>query len=309
MGALLEVILPVFLVIGAGWIVAKRGLMEETHFDALMIFTQGFAIPCLLFRAIATLDLGTYFDAALLGAYYGPAIFGFALGTFGARLIFARPWEDSVAIGFCCLFMNSVLLGLPITERAYGADALDANYALVAINAPVCYGIGITAMEIVRNKGGSLLATAKAVLSAILHNNLMIGIALGFAVNLTSLPLPTVLWDAIDMMIRGALPVAVFGLGGILARYKIEGDLPPVLMICGLSLLVQPALTFALTKLFALDIAPTRSAVLTAAMAPGVNAYVFANMYGVAKRVAASAVLITTALSIITIWAWLLLLP
>jgi predicted permease len=44
-------------------------------------------------------------------------------------------------------------------------------------------------------------------------------------------------------------------------------------------------------------------------MAPGVNAYLFANMYGSARRVAASAVLIATALSILTIWAWLLILP
>ena len=48
---------------------------------------------------------------------------------------------------------------------------------------------------------------------------------------------------------------------------------------------------------------------LTAAMAPGVNAYLFANIYGVGRRVAASAVLIATAVSILTIWAWLAILP
>ena len=44
-------------------------------------------------------------------------------------------------------------------------------------------------------------------------------------------------------------------------------------------------------------------------MAPGVNAYLFADMYGVAMRVAASTVLIATALSIFTIWGWLQILP
>jgi predicted permease len=44
-------------------------------------------------------------------------------------------------------------------------------------------------------------------------------------------------------------------------------------------------------------------------MAPGVNGYIFANIYGVAKRVAASSVLISTAASVITAWIWLLLLP
>jgi len=37
-------------------------------------------------------------------------------------------------------------------------------------------------------------------------------------------------------------------------------------------------------------------------MAPGLNAYIFANMYGRAKRVAASTVLIVTAGSVFTIW-------
>ena len=60
---------------------------------------------------------------------------------------------------------------------------------------------------------------------------------------------------------------------------------------------------------FGLDTASLRSATVTAAMAPGVNAYMFAHMYGVGKRVAASSVLIATALSIFTTWGWLHLLP
>jgi hypothetical protein len=44
-------------------------------------------------------------------------------------------------------------------------------------------------------------------------------------------------------------------------------------------------------------------------MAPGVNAYMFAHLYGVGKRVAASSVLVATALSIVTVWVWLHILP
>mgnify|MGYP007079483819 FL=1 len=44
-------------------------------------------------------------------------------------------------------------------------------------------------------------------------------------------------------------------------------------------------------------------------MAPGINTYVFANMYGRARRVAASVVLIGTTLSILTVWLWLGTLP
>jgi len=59
---------------------------------------------------------------------------------------------------------------------------------------------------------------------------------------------------------------------------------------------------------FALETDAFRSAILTAASAPGINAYVFANLYGVGKRVAATTVLVGTALSIFTVWGWLALL-
>ena len=58
-----------------------------------------------------------------------------------------------------------------------------------------------------------------------------------------------------------------------------------------------------------IDTGQLRGAVVTAAMAPGINTYVFANMYGVAKRVAASAVLVGTALSVLTASFWLYILP
>ena len=44
-------------------------------------------------------------------------------------------------------------------------------------------------------------------------------------------------------------------------------------------------------------------------MAPGVNAYIFASMYGRAMRVAATTVLVATALTILTAWVWLSFLP
>jgi malonate transporter len=309
MQALLDVILPVFLVIGFGYAAAKRNLISDDAIDGLVRFTQNFAIPCLLFRSISQLDLGTYFHPSLLLSYYGPASLCFAIGIIAARFVFKRPMQDSVAIGFCCMFANSVLLGLPITERAYGTDALDANFALIAINAPFCYGLGIITMEVVRNQDGGVIATTKAIVDTVFHNALIIAIGLGFFVNLTGLPIPSVLMDAIDMMILAALPAAIFSLGGVLTRYKLEGDLMVALMICAIVLILRPILTFTMVGNFGLPVEATRSAVLTAAMAPGINAYVFANMYGVAKRVAASSILIATALSVVTVWVWLTILP
>ena len=309
MQALLTVILPVFLVIGFGYLAVWRGWFSDAGADGLMKFTQNFAIPCMLFTAIARLDLGQELDFAMLAAFYTGALGGFFAAMFAARLIFARDWPDSVAIGFIGLFSNSVLLGLPITERAFGPDALASNYMIVALHAPFCYGVGITAMEIARNSGGTLVSSVPRILRAMFRNALVIGIGLGFIVNIGEIPLPTPLNDALSLMSRAALPAALFGLGGVLVRYRPEGDMRLILVVVAVSLVLHPALTYTMALALNVDAAGFRSAVLTAAMAPGVNAYVFANMYGVGKRIAASSVLIATGLTVITAWLWLMTLP
>ncbi len=309
MAALIDVILPVFLVIGFGYLAVWKGYFSDAGVDGLMKFTQGFAIPCLLFRAISTLDLGQNFDLALLGSFYAGALAGFTAGLLGARYIFGRDWEDSVAIGFCCLFSNSLLLGLPITERAYGASALEANYAIIALHSPFCYAVGITAMEIARNRGGNIASLPGKVLRAMFRNALIVGITLGLIVNIGGIPVPGVMTDALDLMVRAALPAALFGLGGVLYRYRPEGDMRTILYVVAISLVLHPAIVWGLARFNNLGIDATRSAMLTAAMAPGINAYVFANMYGKARRVAASSVLMGTGLSILTVWCWLYLLP
>lgn len=305
MQALLDVILPVFLVVAFGYMVVWRGWMGEATIDGLMRFTQTFALPCLLFLAIARLDLGAEFGWRLLVSFYAGAVFGFLAGLLGARLLFGRSWEDAVAVGFVALFSNSLLLGLPITERAFGPDALGPNYAIIAVHSPVCYMIGITAMEAVRARGAGLAVTLARAARGVVGNALVIGIMLGAAVNLTGLPLPGVLWEAIEMIAGAALPAALFGLGGVLYQYRPEGDLRLIAYACALSLLVHPAITWTLGRGLELTDGQFRSAVITAAMAPGVNAYIFANMYGRARRVAASSVLIGTVLCALTAWAWM----
>lgn len=305
---LIEVILPVFLVIGSGYLLTRVGYMNQTHIDGVLRFTQGFAVPCLLFNAIAHIDLAASFDPRLLGSFYTAAALCFLVGLTGARFIFKREWEDAVAIGFCCLFSNSVLLGLPITERAYGPGALTGNYAIIAFHAPFCYAIGITAMEVIRNSGKPGPAFARSILTAMFKNALIVAILLGFLVNLSGIKLPVVAEDALGLIIRAALPGALFALGGVLVQYKPEGDLRTIAFVCSVSLLLHPALVWIFGSITSLKEDLFRSAVLNAAMAPGFNAYIFANIYGRAKRVAASSVLLATGTSLFTVWMWLLLL-
>lgn len=308
MSILLSVILPVFVVIGAGFLAARRNAISPAGIDGLMRFAQGFAVPCLLFKAMATLDLGQNFDLRLIATFYTGSFICFLIGMAAARFLFGRNWEDAVAIGFVALFSNSLLLGLPITERAFGSGSTAANFAIIAVHSPFCYAVGITAMEIARAHGQPPHSIPAKVLRAMFSNALIVGIALGLVVNLTGLTLPAVAEEALDMLIRAAIPSALFGLGGVIARYRIEGDLATILFTVSLSLLLHPALAWGLGTFMRLPEDAFRSVVVTAAMAPGANAYLFASMYGRAMRVAASSVLLGTALSILTAAGWLALL-
>jgi len=311
---LFTVILPVFLVIGFGYVVAWRGMIDGGAVDGVMRFAQNFAVPVLVFQSIAQMDLTADFSPAMLGAFYAGAFASFAAGWAGARHLFGRSPEDCVSIGFVCLFSNSLLMGVSITERAYGAQALTGNYAIIALHSPLLYTFGITLMEFTRARGLRLSVgrVAMRALTGVLRTPLVIGILAGFAVNLlmqAGLVLPEGFWAAVTMMARAALPAALFGLGGVLLRYRPAGDAGAIAMCCACALLLHPAITFGFGRALGLDTVALRSSVVTAAMPPGINAYLFASMYASAQRVAASTVLIATALSVLTAWMWLGLLP
>jgi malonate transporter and related proteins len=302
------VVLPVFLLIGAGYVATRVGLLRQSAIDGLMVYAMNFAVPVLLFRGVATLDLEAFFDLRLLVSFYAGATASFALGVLGARWLFRRRPGEAVAIGFGALYSNSLLLGLPVIARAF-PEALPPTYAIISIHAAFCYLIGITAMEAVRADGRGLLGTLRAIVNTLVRNPLMIGIVLGFAANLGEVDPPTPVWEAVDMIAGAALPVALFGLGGILTRYALRASIGEAAMIAVLALAVHPAITLALSHAFyALPPDFVRAAVVTAAMGPGVNAYVFAALYSRGQAQAASVVLLSTALAVLTVPAWIVVL-
>ncbi len=314
MTILIDVILPVFIIIGFGYLAAWRRLFSEVAVDGLMRFAQNFAVPVLLFTNVARLDMAENFNPGMWAAFYTGAFTSYFIGWALALRWLKRSPEDAVAIGFCCLFSNSLLLGIPIMERAYGSEAIAGNLAIIAIHSPLLYTFGITMMEIARARGQSLSAgrIALRALSGVLHTPLIIGILCGVVMNFllqAGLVMPEGFWAATEMMARAALPAALFGLGGVLYRYRPEGDGKAIAICCVASLVVHPTITWTLGQLFQLPTGALRSAVITASMAPGVNAYLFASIYNTAKRVAASTVLVSTVLSILSIWFWIWLLP
>ena len=114
--------------------------------------------------------------------------------------------------------------------------------------------------------------------------------------------------DLIGRRIVLLIGAGLFSLGGILTQYKekVVQCIPHSLMIALISLIFQPLITIYFGRnIFIISEEELKSAVITAAMAPGVNAFIFSNMYKKSTEIAASSVILCTILSIISSALWI----
>jgi malonate transporter and related proteins len=305
----LLIVMPVFLVVGAGYGGARAGYLRPELSDYLNAYTVRVAVPCLLFKAMSGVDFHAAFNGFMLTSFYVGSFASFIIAIVLARTVWRRRPGESVTVGFSAMFSNTVMIGVPIIERAYGGTVLAPAFGIIALHAPLLYIVGVTTMELSRRDGRPPGETALRALRTIFANPLMIAIIAGLAFNLLDTALPAPVQAALDMLAASAIPVALVGIGCAMARFQIKSEIMESLMVSALSLLLHPLIAFSLAYgLFRLPPDLVRAAVVLAAMPPGVNGYIFAKLYERATALAASAILVATTLSILTITVWLLVL-
>lgn len=304
--AIFATVLPVFLLIIAGYLAVSTRYLPVAASDALNAFAVKFAVPVLLFNAMVKLDFGAAFSPPLLISFYSGALLCFVAGILIALKGFKRRPGEAVTVGFSATFSNSLLLGLAVISRFYGSEETTAAFGIIAFHSPTIYTLGIITMELMRADGQSLGMSLKLAGKSIIRNPLMIGILSGVTVNLSGLSLPEPVTAACQYLSGAAIPVALVGIGMAMTRYQIRSGIGESLTIAFLSLLVHPLIAFTLSHwVFDLPAPMVYAAVTLAAMPPGMNIYIFAAMYNRAINLAASAFLIATMLSVVTISLWL----
>ncbi len=301
-----NIILPVFILMAAGYLAVITGYLKPEISQHLNSITVKLAVPVLLFRAIYHLDFAKAIRWEILASFYIGAVSSFIIAVLIARLLFHRRPGEAVAVGFCAMFSNSVLLGVPIAERAFGIEILPLVFGVIAFHAPGLYAIGIFTMEFARSDGRSLSKTVSTALRSIFANSLMIGIVAGAIFNISSIILPVALENATAMIASAAIPMALIGIGAALTRYEMKSNISETVMVSFISLIIHPAIVFAISHIL-LDLPPVfvKTAVIVAAMPPGMNIYIFAVMYSRAIALSASAILLATIVSVFTISGWL----
>lgn len=303
---LLQIVAPVFLVVVAGYAAVRFRYLSDEIIDPLVKYTVSAAVPCLLFLAMVRVDLSQAVHPGALAGFFGASLVIFIATMILSRVVWQRRPGEGVSVGFSAIFSNVVMLGIPISERAYGGDVTAAVFGIIAFHTPFNYFLGFIAMELIRRDGQTLGAALTKAASTTFRNPLMIGLLAGIVVNLTGLILPEVVISGLDMVAASAVPVALFSLGGVLTRYKLRDEVTEASMVSIMSLLVHPGLAWVLTsQVFDLPPEYVRAAVILAAMPAGINGYIFATLYNRAVGTAANAVLIGTVMSVASISLWL----
>ncbi|WP_417309684.1 AEC family transporter [Devosia sp.] len=307
--SIINVVLPVFALMAVGYLAVRFRLYPTEGVRGLVAFVNNFATPCLLFRALATSDFSTTFNWGVIIPFYVGALTVFVLGiTFARRLFKDRPGE-SVASGFSAMFTNTVLIGIPVLQRAYGEGALATAFSIIAFHASMLITLAMITMELMRRDGAPLHQALGAAGVRIVSNPLLWGIVLGVAANFGGLTLYEPAQAFVDMMAAAVTPAALFGLGGALNSYRLADSWGQSLLMALLKLIVQPAIAWTLmVPILHVDHEVARYGVLLAAMPTGINAYVFATYYNRGVNVATNTVLISTVLSLLTVSFWLFIL-
>ncbi|MEP7241304.1 MAG: AEC family transporter [Devosia sp.] len=307
--AILSIVIPVFAIITLGYGAVRLRLFPADGTRGLIAFVNNFATPCLLFEAMLTSDFHSTFNFSIIVPFYVGSLTSLFGGALIARRFFGDRPGESVSAGFSAMFTNTVLIGIPIVQRAYGGDALPTVFSIIAFHAPCLITLGMLVMEVTRRDNAPLGRTLLVALTRIVRNPLLWGVGLGLLGNAYGLKLPEPALAFFTMMSAAVLPTALFGLGGALNEYRISQSWVEASVLSVLKLIIHPAIAYVLMIwVLHVPLEIARYGILLAAMPSGINAYVFATYYDRGANVAANVILISTVVSVLSVSAWLLVL-
>jgi malonate transporter len=287
-----------------GYAATFTRVFGEAAATALASFVFYFAIPVLLFRNMATTALPDAIAWGYLGSFYGGTVVAFGLGLAITRVAFGGSFERQAIVGFGCAFGNSVLLGIPVVLTGLGEAASLPLFLLLAFHGTILFATITIVLEVGGTRREALHEVPAKALAGLARNPILWGLLGGLGVNLLGLRLPAALERWTALVAGAAVPCALFSMGASLRAYRIAGALQVALVMVAIKLVVCPLTVWALA-IFVFDVPPlwAKVAILLAAMPVGVNVYLFGVRYDAGQAESATAILLSSILSIATLAA------
>ncbi len=287
LAALLQVILPVAIVAAVGMILARKFVLDPDTIGKINLYGL---TPPLAFDSLMKTEV-TISDGLLLGGGLLIVTTLAAGVAWVASLGTSRGTQRGV-IG-AVILGNNGNFGLPIALLALGQIGLDQAMILFLVSLVVMFTVG----PILMGSGGGLLAGIKTFAKLpVTWAMLLAGL-----LRLLGWELPIGVSRGIELLAGAAVPMVLLALGVQLTQSRRLHLNRSVLTAVGLRVVVVPLIAVGVAWLLRMDAMSTSSLVLACAMPTAVNAFMLAREYGSDPETAASAVALSTLLSVGTL--------
>ena len=295
LAALLQVILPVVIVAMVGMLLARKFRLDADTIGKINLYglTGPLAFDSLM-KTQVTISEGVVLGSGLL--IVSAIAAGIAwLATLRTPRSTRRGVIGAVILG------NNGNFGLPIALLALGQVGLDQAMILFLFSLVVMFTVG----PILMGSGGGLLAGLKNFAKL----PVTWAMVLASILRLLGWELPVGVARGIELLAGAAVPMVLLALGVQLTQSRRLHLTRPVLTAVGLRVVAVPLLAVGVAWLLRMDAMSTSSLVLASAMPTAVNAFMLAREYGSDPETAASAVALSTLLSIGTLALVISLIP
>ncbi|WP_210395598.1 AEC family transporter [Motiliproteus sediminis] len=306
MTILLNVVFPVFAIILAGYLCGRRRLLGEGAGEGLNKFVYWVALPALLFRAMAAVDIEQLLNWDFIGAYVGGQALTMVLGIAIGCWFFRNTLAEGALNGMNVIYGNTGFLGIPLALAAFGSAATVPTIITVVVNSALVVGVATVLVELSLNRASGAAELVKDVVLALAKNPMLVAPVAGILWALAGWPLPPALDKFCELLGAAAGPCALFAIGLFLVGKPVSSGLGEVSVALVIKLLVQPAVTWWLA-VSVFDMSPLWAAVavVMAATPTGAGSFVMAQQYGVYVQRTSSVILLSTVFSVLTLFALL----
>ncbi|MEW5788669.1 MAG: AEC family transporter [Pseudomonadota bacterium] len=302
---LLQVWLPIALLVAAGglWVRFRPQFPAETlRINLNRLVVDVFAPPLLfalsaqaeISRELLTVPMLTIAGIAVSFGLLYPLLY---LSPLGRGL--SRETRAAVLLAGC--FGNVLFMGYPTLTFLYGdIGGSYAAFADVLASTPLVWTLGVWIATRLGHEGGH----GHSLLRTMLTLPPIWGFVLGFAVNLSGLPVDPLV-KAAKFMGQATIPIMLFTLG-LSIPWKDLRPTRPVLAAVTVKLLVAPALVYLLARsLFDPLRPPQAAAILEVAMPTMLMAASFADRFHLDVRAAALTASWTSLSFLLTLPVWI----
>lgn len=295
-------VLPMCLVMALGYGTRRLGWIRREEISAINKIAFRIFLPCLLYYNVYCSDLSGSFDPLLMAYAVGGVLLTFGLALGYTLLTEKLPERRSVMIQGM-LRSNYVIMGIPVATALLGAGELGTVSILIAVVVPLFNMLAVVVLEVFRGQRPKPLH----VLGQIVKNPLVIASALGILTLAAGIRLPHILEQTIQNISAIASPLQLFLLGAFFQFSGLKTYRRELVTVSAAKLIVSPGLFLGLGALLGFRDAAFVSLIGIFASPTAVNSFTMAQQMGGDAELAGDIVVVTSAVSMLTMFLWVFL--